>query len=355
MAPYGTYDMAGNLKEWTVNPTGDRHYLLGGAWNEDDYVFSGSDARPPFAREATFGFRCVRRPTPPADETFKAVSIGSAFRQRGAPVDDQTFRRFLDLHAYEKSDLDSRVERVDRSSPYWRRETVTFQAAYGNERVIAHLFLPTNAAPPYQIVAFFGGSSVFDTVRRIEDMEYPYQFIARSGRAVVIPAYSGSLERGPTPFFLPRNQMRDRAVRWSMDLGRTVDYMETRPDLDTKKLGFYGVSLGADEGPRLVAVDGRFKTLVLVSGGLFTNPPPETDAWNFAPRVHIPVLMLNGRSDFMVPFEPNQRLLFEALGTKDKVFKRHDGGHANLVTRPDLIGEILTWLDKYLGPVDVRP
>ena len=27
----------------------------------------------------------------------------------------------------------------------------------------------------------------------------------------------------------------------------------------------------------------------------------------------------------------------------------------NLVTRPDLIGEILTWLDKYLGPVDVRP
>ena len=72
--------------------------------------------------------------------------------------------------------------------------------------------------------------------------------------------------------------------------------------------------------------------------------------WNFAPRVRIPVLMLNGRSDFMVPFEPNQRLLFEALGTKDKVFKRYDGGHANLVTRPDLIGEILTWLDKYPRP-----
>ena len=51
---------------------------------------------------------------------------------------------------------------------------------------------------PYQIVAFFGGSGVLDTVRRIEDMEFPYQFIVRSGRAVVIPAYSGSLERGPT-------------------------------------------------------------------------------------------------------------------------------------------------------------
>jgi dienelactone hydrolase len=140
-----------------------------------------------------------------------------------------------------------------------------------------------------------------------------------------------------------------------MDLGRTVDYMETRPDLDTRKLGFYGVSLGATHGVRLVAVDGRFKALVLSSGGLGPNPPPETDALNFAPRVQVPVLMLNGRSDFMIPFEPNQRLLFEALGTKDKVFKQYDGGHANLVTRPDLIGEILTWLDKYLGPVDVRP
>ena len=103
-----------------------------------------------------------------------------------------------------------RVDRVDASSPYWRRETVTFKAAYGNERVTAHMFLPTNAAPPYQIVAFFGGSTVLDTVRRIEDLEYPYQFIVRSGRAVVIPAFSGSLERGPTPVVLPRNQERDR-------------------------------------------------------------------------------------------------------------------------------------------------
>ena len=354
MAPYGTYDMAGNLKEWTVNPTGDRHYLLGGAWNEDDYVFTRWDARPPFSREATFGLRCVRRPIPPPEDTFKPVTLGQVLREP-PPVDDETFRRFLDLHAYEKSDLDSKVERIDRSSPYWRRETVTFQAAYGNERVIAHLFLPTNAPPPYQIVVFFGGSGVLTSARRVEDMDYPYQFIVRSGRALVIPAYSGSLERGPTPLRLPLNQERDRGIKWSMDLGRTVDYMETRPDLDTRKLGFYGVSLGATEGPRLVTVDGRFKTLVLLSAGLYANLPPETDAWNFAPRVRMPVLMLNGRSDFMVPYETNQRPLFEALGTKEKVFKRYDGGHANLLTRPDLIGEVLTWLDKYLGPVDIRP
>ena len=65
-----------------------------------------------------------------------------------------------------------------------------------------------------------------------------------------------------------------------MDLGRTVDYLETEPDLVTRKLGFYGVSIGATLGLRLVAVDGRFKALVLSSGGLGPNPPPETDALN---------------------------------------------------------------------------
>ena len=354
MAPFGTYDMAGNLKEWTLNPTGDERYLLGGAWNEDDYVFGGHDARSPFSREAIFGFRCVRRLTPPAEETMAAVTLRT-FSAAHEPVDDQTYRRFLSLHAYDKSALEPVVERVDTSSPDWRRETVTFWAAYGHERVIAHLFLPTHAVRPYQTVAFFGGSTILDTVRRIEDLEYPYQFIVRSGRAVVIPAFSGSLERGPSPIFLPLNQERERAIRWSMDLGRTIDYLQTRPEIDIEKLGFYGVSWGATDGVRLVAVDGRFKTLVMSSGGLFNRPqPPETDALNFAPRVRVPVLMLNGRSDFMTSFA-NQQALFDALGTKDKVLNRYKGGHSNLLLRPDLMGEILGWLDKYLGPVEVRP
>ena len=107
-----------------------------------------------------------------------------------------------------------------------------------------------------------------------------------------------------------------------MDLGRSIDYLETRPDIDTTKLGFYGVSLGAAEGARLVAVDPRFKTAVLASGGLRDGDLPEVDAWNFAPRVRIPVLMLNGRDDFIFPVETHQKPLFEALGTQkpDKVF-----------------------------------
>jgi dienelactone hydrolase len=143
---------------------------------------------------------------------------------------------------------------------------------------------------------------------------------------------------------------------YAMDLGRTIDYLETRPDIDARRLAFYGLSAGASNGIRMAAVEPRVKLLVLSSGGVMRNEMAEVNSWNFAPRVHVPVLMLNGRDDFIFPIETNQKVLFRAFGTKqaDKKHVLYDGGHRNLVTRPDLIGEILDWLDKYLGPVDLQ-
>jgi hypothetical protein len=53
------------------------------------------------------------------------------------------------------------------------------------------------------------------------------------------------------------------------------------------------------------------------------------------------------------PYEANQLVLFNALGTPaaDKRLSSFDGGHANPVTRPDKLGEILGWYDRYLGTV----
>ncbi len=50
---------------------------------------------------------------------------------------------------------------------------------------------------------------------------------------------------------------------------------------------------------------------------------------NFAPRVTIPVLMLNGRYDASYPLESSQRPLFHFLGTPDKDKKHviYEAGH----------------------------
>jgi dienelactone hydrolase len=169
----------------------------------------------------------------------------------------------------------------------------------------------------------------------------------------MIPAYWGTLERGPSELFLPANEEIDRAIKWSRDLGRSIDYLQARADIDATRLGFYALSWGAGHAPRLLAVETRIKAAALLSGGLFPSQPREVDSWNYAPRYLVPTLMVNGKQDFTFPYETNQKVLFNALGTApaDKRLISYEGGHRNPVTRPDLLGEIIAWFDRYLGPI----
>jgi dienelactone hydrolase len=168
----------------------------------------------------------------------------------------------------------------------------------------------------------------------------------------MIPAFWGTLERGPSAFSLTTNEEVDRAIKWSRDLGRSIDYLETRPDMDAERVGLYAISWGAAHATRLLAVEARIKAAALLSGGLFRQPR-EVDSWNFAPRSRVPTLMVNGKQDVLFPYESNARVLFKALGTPaaDKKIVSFDGGHRNPVTRPDLLGAIIAWFDRYLGPV----
>jgi formylglycine-generating enzyme required for sulfatase activity/dienelactone hydrolase/predicted Ser/Thr protein kinase len=360
LGPFGTYDMAGNVKEWTSSPAEDRRYILGGGWNEPSYLFSLPDARRPFERAATFGFRCAQYVSPLPDALTGPVPFVSRDRRAESPVNDEVFRIYNSLHSYDRTDLKPAVEVVDENSPYWRAEKVTFQAAYGNERVIAHLFLPKNAEPPYQVVTFFPGANAL-AVREVAGLgagSGTFEFIVRSGRALILPAYKGTLERGPAEYYHQLGQpnlWREMNLQWSKDLGRSIDYLETRPEIDITRIAYYGLSLGAAMSPRLIAVEPRFKAAVLVSAGSFEKVPAEVDAWNFASRVKIPLLMLNGRDDFRFPLETSQRPLFRLLGTpeNDKRLVLYDGGH-DVVTRLDVVKEALDWLDRYLGPVEGR-
>jgi dienelactone hydrolase len=354
---FGPYDMAGNVKEWTATATrvGGLRFALGGAWDETSSEFSAFDASDPFLRTVSMGFRTVKRVTAPPANSLVSLQVGPQSMVRTEkPVDDRTYRLLANLYRYPPSALDARVDRTDSSPPFWTRETVSFGAASANERVIAHLFLPKHATAPYQLVFVFGGFGIH-TIRRIEDYPYPYEFLLRSGRAVMIPAFWGTLERGPSAFFLPANEENDRAIRWSRDLGRSIDYLQTRPDIDAGKLGYYGISWGAYHAPRLLAIETRVKAAALVSAGLWPKgiQPPESDPYDFAPRDHVPTLMFNGRQDFVFPYETNQKVLFEALGARetDKKLLTFEGGHLNPITRPDVLGEIIGWFDRYLGPL----
>ena len=100
---------------------------------------------------------------------------------------------------------------------------------------------------------------------------------------------------------------RDRMIQLFRDLGRSIDYLETRPDIDHGRLAYYGISSGAVLAPILTAMEPRFKASILLSGGFpMYSLPPEADPVNFASRATTPVLMVNGRQDFRLPLRTSQ-------------------------------------------------
>jgi dienelactone hydrolase len=180
-------------------------------------------------------------------------------------------------------------------------------------------------------------------------------FFPSTGRALLAPIYKSTFERRDTlksDYPEPTAFWRDHVIAWSKDLGRSLDYLETRTEIDRSRLAYLGVSWGGAIAPIILAVEDRIRAAVLESAGLdFQKPLPEVDAINFITRVKVPTLMLNGRYDHFFPEESSQRPFLDLLGTpgKDKRLVVYETGHA--VPRREFIRESMDWLDRYLGPV----
>lgn len=182
-----------------------------------------------------------------------------------------------------------------------------------------------------------------------------FDFVIKGGRAVLFPVYKGTFERGDdlkSDDPDTSSSWRDHVIAWSKDLGRSIDYLETRPEIDRTKLAYEGSSWGGAMGAVMPAVEDRIKVCVLIVPGFnLQKSLPEVDELNFAPRVKVPVLMLNGRFDFFYPVETSQEPMFRLLGTPSQDKRRvvYETGHN--IPRDELIKEILDWLDRYLGPL----
>jgi hypothetical protein len=349
---YGTYDMAGNVKEWAWNADGEKRYILGGAWNEPRYVFDHLLRADPLDRAPTHGIRCAKHITPPTEQLLAPVRPRHAY-DRPAPITADAFALLRGMYAYDRTPLDAETLGVNDSLPNYVRESVSIKTAYGNQRMTVHLLMPRDASPPYQSVIWFPGDDVF-FLQSSESFasEFLFDFIPRSGRVLVYPVYKGMYERFEPPDFSPAG-WRDMMIRWSQDLSRTIDYLETRSDFDARHIAYYALSSGALYGPVFTAVDPRFSAAIYLAGGLIPIPlRPEMNPVHFAPRSRTPTLMINGHDDFILPYELSQRPLFEMLGApaEQKRLARLAGGHIPS-DRRDIIREVLDWLDRYLGPV----
>lgn len=167
--------------------------------------------------------------------------------------------------------------------------------------------------------------------------------------------------------------MRTIAAQTVQDLRATVDYLASRDDIDTKRIGFVGVSLGGVLGARFLADEPRVAAAALwVAGGdwgtlITTSAHPfakrfrdtgDTDAVKIrqaladvdpvpaisraAPR---PLLFLNGATDDVVPKACSEALFAAAKDPKERTIL--PGGHIpNLF---DMASRTIAFLEKNLN------
>ena len=157
LGPSGTYDMAGNVKEWCRNEDAlGRRLILGGGWNEIGYMFNDFDAQPPFQRSNSYGIRLMKEIEPSVPEATAPIQKLARDLTKEIPADAATFEIIRGLYAYDHTPLNVSLEGVE-DAVAWRKETVSYDAPYGKERVRAYVYLPKNASPPYQAVLYFPG------------------------------------------------------------------------------------------------------------------------------------------------------------------------------------------------------
>lgn len=232
------------------------------------------------------------------------------------------------------------------------------------------LTLPPATTPgPYPCVLLLHGLG-----GKKEDLFLGGMALANKGYASLAIDIAGHGERprigGKPVADLTLPEMHTAVAQTVVDLRRAVDLLAARPDIDAKRIGYLGISLGGIIGGTFVAEEPRIKTATLWAAGgdwgklITTTQHPfasklkasttadaiEATMADVDPARRIarvsprPLLFINGDKDQIVP-----RVCTEALFSAAKEPKRLDylpGGHV-----PDLaemLRRTAIWFDEKL-------
>jgi dienelactone hydrolase len=103
-----------------------------------------------------------------------------------------------------------------------------------------------------------------------------------------------------------------------------MDYLRTRPDIDTPRIVMLGYSFGAPFVPCVAAHERRFAAAGMLAGFLLEPVEPMKYAGRISP---IPLVMINGTEDEQIPRENAER--FFAAASEPKVIRWIESRHVH--------------------------
>jgi dienelactone hydrolase len=275
--------------------------------------------------------------------------------------------------------LDVRTEKVEEQDGYSRR-LVSFQSA-GGDRILAYLLVPTALKPGEKrpaVVVFHQTTS--DTLKEPVGLGQKPALalglhLVKRGYVVLCPQCFIMKGGGP------KAQADEIARRWPgwtglgkmiFDASRCIDFLQTLPFVDARRIGCIGHSLGAKEVLFAMAFEPRYAVGVFNEGGLGLRMSNWTDPWYLTARMKPfipalenhqvlalaaprPVLVLGGDSadgDASWPFIHAVLPVYRLLGAPDRVgLVNHHGKHSFPRSARRLA---YRWLDHWLAFTPTR-
>ena len=295
-----------------------------------------------------------------------SLSMPSLAEQKLAPLKS--------FYAYDKAlPLNAEVKEDSRS-----RSTVTYEIFFDSihdQRISSLLTVPLYGKKPFPVVLYLHGIGMS---RDLPGMAT--DFIASGGYALFVLSaqYTNERKRANKSLLSPYLcESRNALIQTVVDYMRGIDYLETRDDVDCKRMGILGLSLGTIEGSILFSLDKRIRMACFAVGGgnfglmaeksVLLGPAfgvakdeilrkelmdtfSPVDPVNFA---HLsqgrPVLMVNGKKD-MIILPESAKALYDALGEPKHIIW-FEGGHVpSMDVILSLVKRLLSWLKVYLVP-----
>lgn len=293
------------------------------------------------------------------------------------PVDTQTFNTFRLFYEYDREfPLAPEIKfqkdiAAEGGVPVHNRSDLTF-ANNRDERVPAMLWLPRGGKSPYPCVLFLHGLGG----AKLIGASFAHELLKAGFATMALDAvYHGERSANrPMIYKTAFYRLRDSTIQTVIDYRRAIDYLETRPEIDSKRISLIGVSMGAMMGAILAAVDTRVQCPMLLVGGadrglvgrLSEHTPwkqlrkenpkvnfdevsrvlAPADPLNFVDKISPrPVLMINGKADDYMPAQASK--LLHETAKEPKMVLWMESGHA--LPTQEVLAVLMQWLKEMLA------